>query len=382
MTQMRVAIIEPVGASGGMDFWNDSMTNALADVGVDAFLITGLSGSRRDQKYVKWELFKDAFGAKPKWVRGLIYMYASLCGLARARARGAKIAHFHLFQIDLPHLLAVIFAKLVGMRVLVSAHDVGSLRAGEARPFLWGVYRLAKAIVVYSEIAKQRLKERYSVPGHRIFVAPHGHYLNVFEAPIERQQARTELGLNSSDFVLLFFGQIKKIKRLDLLISAFGIAKRKGTRPMKLLVAGRFFDVDQRAIRTQILNENLENDIIIVPGYVEDDQIPHFFAASDMIILPYDHIYQSGVLLLAMSGGVPVVTSNIAGMLEVVQPERTGLIFEKGCAESLSSQIIAAAGDRDRNLQIAKAAREYVEEMHSWHRAAEVTVAAYKHALR
>lgn len=69
-------------------------------------------------------------------------------------------------------------------------------------------------------------------------------------------------------------------------------------------------------------------------------EVAFYYRAADLVVLPYRKIYQSGVLLMAMSYQVPVLVSDLPGMLEVVQDEDTGFVFKTGNHQSLQACLL------------------------------------------
>ena len=91
--------------------------------------------------------------------------------------------------------------------------------------------------------------------------------------------------------------------------------------------------------------------------YIPDDEIPAYYGAADIVVLPYRKIYQSGVLLMAMSFGVPVLTSDLPGMSEVITEGENGFMFRSGDAVDLAERLVAVLADvqgRDRVIECAR----------------------------
>ena len=98
------------------------------------------------------------------------------------------------------------------------------------------------------------------------------------------------------------------------------------------------------------LHENVRLDI----RYIPDEQVSNYYCAADFVVLPYKKIFQSGVLLMAMSYGTPVITSNIPGMTEIVTDGINGLTFQSEDVASLAASLLGALSmDNNERQQLS-----------------------------
>jgi D-inositol-3-phosphate glycosyltransferase len=99
------------------------------------------------------------------------------------------------------------------------------------------------------------------------------------------------------------------------------------------------------------------------------------------VVLPYLRIYQSGVVLEAMSHGSPVLVSDIPGMLEVIEHGRTGFVFRSGDPAHLAQRIAEAFAVPGQSELVARAGLRAVLERNDWSRLGEQSVDCYRRAL-
>lgn len=375
-----VLVVEPVGGQGGMDHYDHSLCEALHEAGVRPFLLTAHPKAPNCRSYEAADAYAGVFGRDPKWRRALRYLRASLLGFVSARRTGTRLAHFHFFHIGLLEYINVLLARALGMRAVATAHDVGSFRAGESSWLLRRVYRLCAAVIAHGATARETLEEKLGVPAERIFTIPIGNYDGLLAALPMKKDARQSFGYGDSEFVVLFFGQLKKVKRFDLLVRAVGLARQRGADQIRLLVAGSVADADLKELTSLITECGIDAIVQRHSRYIQNEELPGFFAAADIAVLPYDNIYQSGVVLLAMTYGVPVLTSDIAGMREVVSHERNGLTFRAGDADDLSARLVDLARGRWNLAELAREARHHVVTNHSWAKCGVETAKVYRFA--
>lgn len=375
---VRVVVVEPVGGHGGMDFWDHSLCDALAEANWLPLLLTSQALPDPARNYLAWEIYKGVFGPQPKWRRGLRHVGATVKGLWRARRLGARIAHFHFFHVGALQYFGVLVARMLGLRIVVSAHDVGSFRAGESQGILSRLYKASDSIVAYSARGQEKLMATFGVPAGKVFVVPHGNYVGFLPPLPDRSAAKAAFGYTNDDFIVLFFGQLKRVKRLDLLLKAAALVRSRGGDRIRLLVAGSAADSDMAALQRLIADENLSDIAQLHARYIPNEDLPQYLATADLAVLPYDNIYQSGVVLLAMTHGVPVLTSDIPGMLEVVDHGRTGLTFKAGDADDLAYTLLAAERGAWDLADLSAQASRYVATQHSWANCAQATIKAYR----
>ena len=129
----------------------------------------------------------------------------------------------------------------------------------------------------------------------------------------------------------LFFGHIRRYKRLDILIQAFHQLRELIDTPVELQIAGA---CDDWPTYQRLLGDapGVLTRIEVVPAA----DIPNLFGASHYVVLPYQDIAQSAVLKLAFQYGKPVIVSDIDGFRQSVVQGKTGAFFESGSADELS----------------------------------------------
>ena len=111
--------------------------------------------------------------------------------------------------------------------------------------------------------------------------------------------------------------------------------------------------------------------------------MPNYYCAADFIILPYKKIFQSGVLLMAMSYGTPVITSDIPGMTEIVQNGLNGITFRSEDQNDLASTINNALNlNTQVILDISQNALALMKSKHSWGLIGALTLLEYKSCLQ
>ena len=143
----------------------------------------------------------------------------------------------------------------------------------------------------------------------------HPHPINKGLAPIiEKEKARSILGLNNNATVVLFFGLIRKYKGVGLLIEA--TAKLKNQIPdLRVLIVGEPY-IPMAPYLKQSKELGLEEIISFHTSYVEDKDVGVWFSACDCVVQPYQTASQSGITPMALHYQRPMVATDVGGLSE------------------------------------------------------------------
>jgi len=141
-----------------------------------------------------------------------------------------------------------------------------------------------------------------------------------------------------------------------------------------LVIAGEVYG-DFKKYQEIIDNNNLQNKIKLFVRYIAEKEIPSFFSAADVCVLPYRSATQSGIVGIAYNFNLPVIVTDTGGLSEMVEENKTGLIFEKPEPNLISSEIIKYFENNSKQ-KFQPYIKEY-KEKHSWHKLAQDIISLY-----
>ncbi|MBI5324816.1 MAG: glycosyltransferase [Ignavibacteriae bacterium] len=150
---------------------------------------------------------------------------------------------------------------------------------------------------------------------------PHPNYEH-FGAKIQKERAREILGIPNEKKIILFFGLIRKYKGLDILIKAIG----ELPDDYFLLAVGEVYGKEDE-YNNLIKESGINNRVKFVNQYISDSEVSPYFSSADVCVLPYRSATQSGIIGIAYHFGLPVITTDVGGLREVVEPFDTGIII-------------------------------------------------------
>lgn len=204
-------------------------------------------------------------------------------------------------------------------------------------------------------------------PDTKVILLPHPLY-DHFGAPLPMAEARKQLGIADDRKVSLFFGFIRDYKGLDLLIDAMA----KLPADHVLIIAGEPYG-DMSKYHEAIARHGLKDRVVDHIRYIADQEVPVFFSAADAVVLPYKSATQSGITAIAYHFGTPVIATDVGGLKESVEHDRTGLIVQWPETGAIAEAITGFHSSGQGAAYRARIA-ELREEL-SWKRFADQLVA-------
>ena len=136
---------------------------------------------------------------------------------------------------------------------------------------------------------------------------------------------------------LLFFGNIRRYKGVDVLVRALAVVEE--VLDVEVAIAGEFY-IDPAPLRRLADELGVAHRICWHDQYVSNEQVPALFRSSDVVVLPYRDASQSGVVPLAYEFDVPVIATDVGGLSEVVLEGRTGFLVPTDDPRALAEAII------------------------------------------
>jgi len=384
---LKVAMVEPIGGHSGNDFYDFGLCKAVAEQGTELVFYT-CDETDLDTKFsfpFKTEKpFKKIYGKDPKLLRGVRYALGSMNAASHAAKSGLKLVHFHVYHFAGREYLNFYFFKRKGFKIVATIHDVENFEefgkeidSGKYAKF----EKLIDRVIVHSDYAKSSVKKYFPhFSEEKIHVVPHGDSDFLFNQPMDKTEARKQLNLPIDQKLVLFFGQIKKVKGLDVLLKAWAIVRDK-MKDAKLVVVGRPWKVEQDFFDNIVKEKNLEPDCILNYSYVPNEVIPFYFAAADIVVLPYREIYSSGVMVRSLDYRSAIIASDLDTFKKIIVDGENGVLFRNEDENDLAEKIIFLIHDEEKMKRLRINARKTADEKFSWQLIGQKVNEIYKLAL-
>jgi glycosyltransferase involved in cell wall biosynthesis len=371
------------------------LTMALAPMGVSLDVVGGdnVDGpemhSTSGLRFLNFRKSANAPSFASK-VSSILLYYARL--IKYAAADEPKIIHilwnskFELFD----RTLLMIYYKLLGKKIVLTAHNVnaGKRDSNDSRLnrlTLRIQYMLTDHIFVHTEKMKQELVRDFKIKDGAVTVIPFGINNSVPNTQLTPSQARERLGIRDNEKAILFFGALRPYKGLEYLADAF-LLLAANYPEYRLIIAG-----ERRKESGKYVDDILQKfghdltcgRVIQQIQYIPDNETELYFKAADVLVLPYIHVFQSGVLFLAYSFGLPVVATDVGSVRDEIVDERTGFLCKprdpvdlaRGLNRYFESDLFKSLESRRQDI------RDYANAKHSWQIVGDVTRNVYSELL-
>ena len=211
------------------------------------------------------------------------------------------------------------YAVRRGTRVILEWHesqDVGEATLPGVRQYVRALMprllSLVSAHIVHSSFDQWAITSAYSLGGAPISVIPHGAYDHL------ARSARSRPAAPDDPFQLLYLGVVRPFKGVEDLVEAFSMLDRDQAGLFRLTIVGETWE-GWTAPNEAIARSPHADLIERVDRYVSDAELSAYYGQADAVVLPYHRSSASGPLQIAMSAGLPVVTTAVGGLVEAVR---------------------------------------------------------------
>lgn len=337
--------------------------------------------------------FRGSQSQSDRFTHKLSHLTIYYARLARYATRSEPAVFHILWNYKLEYFdrtLLMVYFKLLGKKVALTVHNVNQAKRDRQDSWLNRVtlriqYSLCDHLFVHTAKMKDELVQDFRVLERKITVIRHPVNNAFPESDLTCADAKRQLGVRNNEKTILFLGRIKPYKGIEYLLAAFQqLVKRDAT--YRLIVAGESHKESEEyleGIRRIVARDFDKSEIILKIQFIPDEEMEVYLKAADVTVLPYKDIFQSGILFLAYSFGLPVVATDVGSFKEEIIEGETGFVCNPGDAIDLaraletyfSSELYGNLSSRRKKI------KQYANEVYSWESVAELTTKAYSEIL-
>jgi len=248
----------------------------------------------------------------------------------------SSVAHMELF-------VAVANRMKIKTKLILEMHEVVDPLEESILPIrlysrLAGrmIMKRAAAFTTQSSSAKNQVAQIYKLDERRIFVVPVGLYQD-YKRVSDKNTSKKELGIEE-EFVILYFGMIRKYKGVSYLVEAFNRLPHDAVQQARLVIAGEDWG-DETSLASMIDSSPYKGQITYKPEFVPDALIPKYFSAADVVVLPYLRTAGSGVANIALAYGKPIITSELETMRECLEDYEGAMFTPVGDSATIAEKL-------------------------------------------
>lgn len=255
--------------------------------------------------------------------------------IARKRPDVILVQWWHPFFAPAIFTICMIVLMMRRARIVFLCHNVVPHETSPIDRLLSRVaFSAADSFLVQSEEDRDNLMKIKKRP--RVTLNPLPLFDFFEKVGLSRNEAKRRIGY-SDERLILFFGYVRPYKGLKFLLEAMPEIRDK--TGAGLLVVGEFYEPSDPYL--DIVRESGVGEAVrFVDRYVGNEEVEAFFAASDLVVLPYITATQSGIVQIAISFDRPVIVTAVGGLPEVVSAGRTGFIVPAGDANAIAKAVI------------------------------------------
>jgi len=262
-----------------------------------------------------------------------------------------------------------------GIRIVHMFHTLGHMKnrvaqsPGERVPIerIEGesrVIKFADKIIASTQAEYAQLHWLYGAAIDKVEIIPPGVDLIRF-SPTPREIAREALGIPDEHKNILYAGRIERLKGIDTLLLAMALIHRFNPEVVDnvcvSIIGGDPWndDADEEMSRLQEMREELNvSDIVTFLGAKDQDELPNYYAAAEMVVMPSHYESFGMVALEAMAMGTPVIASEVGGLAFLIQDGINGFHVPSRDPEALAERIYTLLQDSNCRHQLGAAALE------------------------
>ncbi len=273
-------------------------------------------------------------------------------------------------------------------------HTLGHLKNSVAKPSEWESSRRirveaelmadADILVAANPTEREAMVALYGAPEERIRIVPCGVDSNLFR-PIPRDEALERVAIPCGHRMILYVGRIEPLKGIDTLLRAMALMAQRvpgAEEDLCLAIIGGDpegeadpWDSEMSRLREMEKGLGLAN-LITFLGSRNQEDLPYYYAAAEVCVVPSRYESFGMVALEAMACGTPVIASRVGGLAHTVQDGITGYLVPEGDAQALADNLQCLLSDekmrRSMGRHGARVAKEY-----SWPMVADSVRALY-----
>jgi len=365
----KICIIEPVGGHGGLEVYDFGVCYALYKNDFDVVLYTcdKTKYHNIESMFTVNRFFKSIYGnislfSKMKnFLKGLYLTYRDL------KIQKANIVYLHVFTFSAVELSLLLMSTLFEAKLVVNIHDpisFGNKGSGFIKQVFNRVIRSSKIVVTtHTDYSRKVLHQVF--PNLEVALMPHSDVDLLYDTSISKTESKNVLGLDQDLRYVLFFGQIKATKGLETLLSSWA-AVASQYHDLRLLIVGRCWQNDCQRYNKIINDEDISGTVQWKEMYIDDVDVPSYFKAAELVVLPYTRIYSSGVLLRAIGYGAPLMVSDQDAFTGIVEHNHSAVVFKTANPGDLSEKLREIIDHPALLGELSHNAKVMLDKKHSW----------------
>lgn len=274
---------------------------------------------------------------------------------------GLKYDIWHVHQYGIHAAIAIVMGKIYDRPVVLKLTNSAGMglkkTLSNVRLSIFAV-KLHKKVSAVIPLTKEMAVEarEFGIPDYRIKVIGNGIDTEIFKPRqnLDCKYYKTKVGIKTKN-VIIFVGRLSKEKNVVGLLNAWCYVSDKVKETWSLFIVG---DGPQRDELKELTNRLKIDNTVIFAGFRDD--ISECLSIADIYVSSSDNEGLSNSLLEAMSSGLPIISTRVSGVKEIVENTGSGIVVDIGDMVSLSKAIEQMASSAELRNRASEKARNYI----------------------
>ena len=308
--------------------------------------------------------------------KGLFHIFSLIALWLTLKNQKPDLIHFQWVPLPIVDSFFIPFFKKIAP-VVLTVHDSSPFN-NNPKSKLQGfgaidIMRLFDHMIVHTETTKKTV-HNYGIPMNRISQIAHG-VIGMDKISMIKNIKPPKM--ENDKVVVLLFGHLKPYKGADILIESLAHLSLKAKHKILVRIVGKpQMDVEPLFSRAKELD--VQDQIQWDLRFIGDDEIDDVFQSSDITVMPYREIDASGVLMLALSIGRPIVASKIGLFAEILKDGEHGYLVDQENSIQLAKALNDLVLDKTLRDEMGKNVIELGQSIPSWDDIALKTMNLYQ----
>lgn len=233
------------------------------------------------------------------------------------------------------------------------------------------VMDIADCIIAATPAEYAQLHWLYGADMDKVAIIPPGVDLERF-SPMSKELAKNIIGVPAEHENILFAGRVEPLKGIDTLLKAMALMQKHcpvlAEKLCVCIIGGDPWaetpDAEMARLQEMRLELGVEN-LVSFQGAKDQDELPNYYAAAEMVVMPSHYESFGMVALEAMAMGTPVIASEVGGLAFLVQDGENGFLVPSRDPEALAERIYTLLKDDDCRRRLGRNAHQHAQQ-YAW----------------
>lgn len=306
----------------------------------------------------------------------LSYLLSDIKVLIIALKFKPDVIHIQWWKIWIVDYIFLIFLKLITKNIIFTAHNLEPHDSnGKYKKRCIRYYNIVSKIIVHSKSTKDELVTNYKISADKIFVIPHG----LLSVSVDEKQVKKLMKVFihrynlTNKIVFSSLGTQSFYKGTDIIFESFVRSNLLRNNPaVALFFLGRGDIVNEQST-------NKYSNIYSINKHISDEEFIAFLRLSNVTLLPYRQISQSGVLFTAIDNEIPFIVSNAGGLAEPLSLGDVGWCIGEASIDKLSLRLeyLLSHSEEILSRKENSSAWNSVKKYYDWEIITQLTIQCY-----